>query len=77
MRCEQRRHCAENAAETLTPGMRVIVTGELCQRTYTTEHGRRTFFVLMADEIGPSLRHHTAKMMQMQRIPAGAGATSS
>jgi single-strand DNA-binding protein len=57
----------ENAAATLTKGMRVVVTGRLEQREYTTREGdKRTAIEINADEIGPSLRWATA---QVERTP--------
>jgi single-strand DNA-binding protein len=61
----------ENAAATLTKGMRVIVNGRLEQREYTNREGeKRTAIEVNADEIGPSLRWATA---QVERIPRGEG----
>ena len=62
----------ENAAATLTKGMRVVVTGRLEQREYTTREGdKRTAIEINADEIGPSLRWATA---QVERTPRVGGA---
>lgn len=61
----------ENAAATLTKGMRVIVSGRLEQREYTTKEGeKRTAIELNADEIGPSLRWATASV---ERNPRAEG----
>jgi len=61
----------ENAAATLTKGMRVLVTGRLEQREYTTREGdKRTAIEINADEIGPSLRWATA---QVERTPREGG----
>jgi single-strand DNA-binding protein len=61
----------ENAAATLTKGTRVVVTGRLEQREYTTRDGdKRTAIEVVADELGPSLRWATA---QVERTPRGEG----
>lgn len=61
----------ENAAATLTKGMRVIINGRLEQREYTNREGeKRTAIEVNADEIGPSLRWATA---QVERTPRGEG----
>lgn len=63
LRCSAWRQAAENAAESLTRGARVIVTGRLKQRSYTTREGdKRTVIELDVDELGPSLRYATAKI---------------
>ena len=68
MRCAAWREMAENVAESLTKGMRVVVTGRLKSRSYeTTEGEKRTVIELEVDEIGPSLRWATAKVQRMQR----------
>lgn len=62
------REQAENAAQTLTKGMRVIVTGRLKSRTFDTdEGGRRTVFEIDAEEVGPSLRYAAAQVTRAQR----------
>ena len=59
--CSVWRQAAENVTETLTKGMRVIVTGRLKQRSYETKEGeKRSTIELEIDEIGPSLRYATA-----------------
>ena len=69
--CNVWRQVAENIAETLTKGMRVIVTGRLRSRSYDTQNGdRRTVMELEVDEVGPSLRYATA---QVTRNPRGEG----
>ncbi|MFE4263382.1 single-stranded DNA-binding protein [Streptomyces sp. NPDC056883] len=66
--CSVWRHVAENVAESLTKGMRVIVTGRLRQRTYETNEGeKRTVYELDVEEVGPSLRNATAKVAKVQR----------
>lgn len=66
------REAAENVAETLTKGMRVIAQGRLQQRKYTTKEGEeRTVMELEVDEIGPSLRFASAKVTRTQRSGNG------
>jgi single-strand DNA-binding protein len=61
--CSVWRQAAENVAESLQRGMRVIVQGRLKQRSYEDKQGvKRTVFELDVDEIGPSLRSATAKV---------------
>jgi len=72
--CNIWRQAAENVAESLQKGARVIVTGRLRQRTYETREGeKRTVFELEVDEIGPSLRYATAKVQRMSRSSGGGG----
>src|SRR5699024_397355 len=60
LRCSIWRDAAENVAESLTKGMRVIVQGRLVQRSFETREGeRRTVVELQVDEIGPSMRYAT------------------
>ncbi len=76
LRCNIWRQAAENVAESLTRGSRVVVTGRLKQRSFDTKEGeKRTVIELEVDEIGPSLRYATAKVNRVNR-PAGAGAGS-
>ncbi|WP_232547149.1 single-stranded DNA-binding protein [Propioniciclava soli] len=71
LNCAVWRQAAENVAETLTKGMRVIVQGRLKSRSYETREGeRRTVFEVDVDEIGPSLRYATAKV---NRTSGGGG----
>ena len=68
LRCTAWREMAENVAESLTKGTRVIVQGRLKARSYETREGeRRTTQELDVDEIGPSLRYATAKVTRNQR----------
>lgn len=68
LRCSVWRQAAENAAESLTRGARVIVQGRLKQRSFETREGeKRTVIELDVDEIGPSLRYATAKVNRGQR----------
>ena len=65
------KEAAENVAESLTKGMRVIVSGRLKSRSYETKEGeKRTVIELEVDEIGPSLRYATAKVNRTQRQDA-------
>ena len=71
MRCSVWRQYAENVAESLTKGARVIVTGRLKQRSYETREGeKRTVVEMEVDDIGPALRYATAKV---NRISRGGG----
>ena len=68
------REAAENVAESLTKGMRVIVEGRLKSRSYETKEGeKRTVIELEVDEIGPSLRYANAKVNRTQRSGSGNG----
>ncbi|NMR20407.1 single-stranded DNA-binding protein [Cellulomonas fimi] len=74
MRCSIWREAAENVAESLTKGTRVIVQGRLVQRSYETREGeKRTVVELQVDEIGPSLRYASAKVTRAQRSGGGGG----
>ncbi|CAM2891892.1 single-stranded DNA-binding protein [Skermania piniformis] len=74
MRCNIWREAAENVAESLTRGSRVIVSGRLKQRSYETREGeKRTVVELEVDEIGPSLRYATAKVNRASRGGGGSG----
>jgi single-strand DNA-binding protein len=78
LQCQVWRQAAENAAESLHRGARVIVTGRLRQRTYETREGeKRTVMELEVDEVGPSLRYATAKVQKMSRSSGGGGFGSS
>ena len=70
--CNVWRQAAENAAETLQRGMRVIVQGRLKQRSYETKEGeKRTVYEVEVDEVGPSLRNATAKVSKTTRSGSG------
>jgi single-strand DNA-binding protein len=70
--CNVWRQAAENVAESLQRGMRVIVSGRLKQRSYETKEGeKRTVFEVEVDEVGPSLRNATAKVVKAARGPSG------
>jgi single-strand DNA-binding protein len=72
MRCNVWRQAAENVAETLTRGMRVMVSGRLKQRSYETREGeKRTVVELEVDEVGPSLKYATAKVNRVSRSSEG------
>jgi single-strand DNA-binding protein len=66
LRCTAWRGVAENTAESLSKGDRVIVTGSLRQRSYEKDGEKRTVFELDVDEIGPSLRYASAKLTKAQ-----------
>lgn len=80
MRCNIWRQPAENVAETLTRGMRVIVTGRLVQRSWDDKDGQKhTVMELEVDEVGPSLRYAQAKVTKMSsgsNQSAGRASTS-
>jgi single-strand DNA-binding protein len=76
--CTVWRQAAENVAESLVRGSRVIVSGRLKQRSYETREGeKRTVIELEVDEIGPSLRYATAKVQKMSRSSGGGGGFGS
>ncbi|MFF0816752.1 single-stranded DNA-binding protein [Rhodococcus sp. NPDC003318] len=78
LRCNIWREAAENVAESLTRGSRVIVQGRLKQRSYETREGeKRTVVELEVDEIGPSLRYATAKVNKANRGGGGGGGFGS
>ena len=72
--CAVWRQAAENVAESMTRGTRVIVAGRLRQRSYETKEGeKRTVYELEADEVGVSLRNATAKVAKAARAGTGNG----
>ena len=74
MRCNIWREAAENVAESLSRGSRVIVTGRLKQRSYETREGeKRTVVEVEVEEIGPSLKYATAKVTKASRGGGGGG----
>jgi len=76
--CNVWRQAAENVAETLQRGMRVVVQGRLKQRSYETKEGeKRTVFEVEVDEVGPSLRNATAKVTKTTRSGGGFGGGSA
>ena len=71
LRCNIWRQAAENVAESLVRGARVIVSGRLNQRSFETREGeKRTVVELDVDEIGPSLKYATAKLAKVTRTGA-------
>ena len=74
LNCSVWRQAAENAAESLQRGMRVIVSGRLKARSYETREGeKRTVFEIDVDEVGPSLKYATAKVSKTTRAGGGGG----
>lgn len=67
LRCTVWREVAENVANSLTKGARVVVTGSLRQNNYEVEGQRRTSYELDVDEVGPSLRYATAQVTRTPR----------
>ena len=77
MRCSIWREAAENVAESLTKGMRVVASGRLVQRSFETREGeKRTVVELQVDEVGPSLRYASAKVTRALRSGGGGGGFS-
>ncbi len=82
--CNVWRQAAENVAESLTRGTRVIVSGRLRQRSYETKEGeKRTVYEVEVDDVGPSLRNASAKVNKVARngsasaAPGGSGGRPS
>ena len=74
LNCAVWRQAAENVAESLQKGMRVVVQGRLKQRSYETREGeKRTVVELDVEEVGPSLKYATAKVARVQRSGGGGG----
>jgi len=72
--CNVWRQAAENVAESLQRGMRVIVSGRLRQRSYETKEGeKRTVYEVEVDDVGPSLRNASAKVARAQRSSGSGG----
>src|SRR6202030_4078123 len=72
--CSVWRQAAENAAESLQRGMRVIVSGRLRQRSYETKEGeKRTVYEVEVDDVGPSLRNASAKVNKVARSNGDGG----
>ena len=67
MRCSLWREVAENVAESLTKGMRVVVVGRLVSRSWEKDGEKKTVMELQVDEVGPSLKYATAKMTRNDR----------
>ncbi|MDT4926046.1 MAG: single-strand DNA-binding protein [Pseudonocardiales bacterium] len=78
LRCSIWRQAAENVAESLTRGMRVVAQGRLKQRSYETREGeKRTVVEMEVDEVGPSLKYATAKVNRTQRGSTSGGGFGS
>jgi single-strand DNA-binding protein len=76
--CSVWRQAAENVAESLTRGMRVIVNGRLKSRSYETREGeKRTVFEIDVEEVGPSLKMATAKVTKVARSGGNSGQPAS
>src|SRR6266487_4284586 len=74
LRCSIWRQAAENVAESLQRGMRVVASGRLKQRSFETREGeKRTVIELDVDEVGPSLKYATAKVNKVSRGTGGGG----
>jgi single-strand DNA-binding protein len=74
--CNVWRQAAENVAESLQRGMRVVVTGRLKQRNYETKEGeKRTVYEVEVDDVGPSLRNASAKVNRASRGGGEGGFT--
>lgn len=74
MRCSVWRDAAENVAESLQRGTRVLVSGRLRSRSYETKEGeKRTVVEMEVDEVGPSLRYATTKVSKTTRGGGGGG----
>lgn len=72
LRCSVWRQYAENVAESLTKGTRVIVSGRLKQRSFETREGeKRTVMEVEVEDVGPALRYATAKVNRVQRSDGG------
>jgi single-strand DNA-binding protein len=72
LNCSVWRQAAENVAESLQRGMRVVVSGRLKQRSYETKEGeKRTVVEVEVDEVGPSLRYASAKVTKSNRAGGG------
>ncbi len=72
--CNVWRQAAENVAESLQRGMRVVVMGRLHQRSYETREGeKRTVYEVEVDDVGPSLRNASAKVTKSNRSGGGGG----
>src|ERR1700740_2095454 len=72
--CNVWRQAAENVAESLTRGMRGIVSGRLRQRSYETKEGeKRTVYEVEVDDVGPSLRNASAKVNKVARSNGSGG----
>jgi len=78
MRCSIWREAAENVAESIQKGTRVIVTGRLEQRSWETDNGeKRSKVEVVADEVAPSLRWATAQVQKIERSSGSPGGAPS
>lgn len=78
LRCNIWREAAENVAESLTRGQRVIVMGKLKQRSYENNQGeKRTAIELEVEEVGPSLRYATARISKNEKSSSFGGRSSA
>lgn len=78
LRCTAWREMAENIAESISRGTRVIATGKISSREYETREGeKRTVVELEVDEIGPSLKYATAKPNKADRKGGGSSGTAT
>lgn len=78
LRCTAWREMAENIAESVSKGTRVVVTGKIASREFETREGeKRTVIELEVDEIGPSLRYATATVNKANRGGGGSGRTTT
>lgn len=71
MRCSLWREAAENVAESLQKGMRVVVTGNLVSRSWDKDGEKRSVMELQVEEVGPSLKYATAKVTKAERKGGG------
>jgi single-strand DNA-binding protein len=76
LRCSLWREAAENVAESLTKGMRVIVTGRLVSRSWESNGEKRTVNEIQVDEVGPSMKYATAKVTKTSRSGGSYGGDS-
>jgi single-strand DNA-binding protein len=77
LNCSVWRQAAENAAESLQRGMRVVVSGRMKARSFETREGeKRTVFEIDVDEVGPSLKYATAKVTKTTRSGGQGGGGS-
>jgi len=77
MRCSLWREAAENVAESLTKGMRVIVTGRLVSRSWDQDGTKRTVMEMQVDEVGPSLKYATAQVTRKEKSGNSSGGGNS
>ena len=73
MRCSLWREAAENVAESLRKGMRVVVTGRLVSRSWDQDGTKRTVMEMQVDEVGPSLKYATAQVTRKEKSGNSSG----